>query len=197
MKLGVGPIIRTMIISDLYWVAGWGFITPIFAVFIIKEIPGASLVTVGITTAIYWAVKSLLQIPIAIYLDKRGERIKIKFLIVGLFLAGFVALLYILIDSLWGLYFVQALYGISFSFYSASWGSIFSSHLDRGESSFEWALDSSGVGLVSGLSGLLGGVLAGLFGFDILFLLTAIFSFFAAIALLSLRKFIIFTDAHI
>ncbi|MBI2603953.1 MAG: hypothetical protein HYW56_00215, partial [Candidatus Harrisonbacteria bacterium] len=71
----ISRFIKKFIIADVFLWAGWGFVDPIFSVFIVRNIAGATLVTVGIAVALYWSVKSLLQIPLAIYLDKTdGER---------------------------------------------------------------------------------------------------------------------------
>ena len=66
----VGRFVKRFILADMALFAGWGLLDPVFSIFIIKEIPGATVVTVGISVAIYWLLKSAFQIPIALALDK-------------------------------------------------------------------------------------------------------------------------------
>ena len=66
-------VIKRFILADLVWLSGWGLLAPIFAVFVLQQIPGATVVTIGIAAAIYWILKSLIQIPIAIAIDRTAS----------------------------------------------------------------------------------------------------------------------------
>src|SRR5271154_4052608 len=93
IDIKVGRLVKYFVISDFFLLAGWGFIDPIFSVFIVQKIAGGTLITVGIAAAIYWIIKSILQIPIAKYLDKTpGEKDDLMALIGGLLLAGVSAM---------------------------------------------------------------------------------------------------------
>ena len=69
-NLKINRLIRFFVISDLFFWSGWGFINPIIAIFIVNQIEGATVLTVGIASAIYWITKALFQMPVAVYLDK-------------------------------------------------------------------------------------------------------------------------------
>jgi len=56
--------------------------------------------------------------------------------------------------------------------------------LDGDTVSFDWALDSSAVGISAGLAGFFGGVIAGAFGFEAVFVMVALFSAASAMVLL-------------
>src|SRR3989338_7040231 len=104
-KLNISRIIRLFIISDLLLWGGWGLIAPIFSVFVVGEVPGATLITVGIGTAIYWIVKSVIQIPVAKFLDRRpGEQDDFYMLLAGLILTGIVAFAFVFVSKPWHLY---------------------------------------------------------------------------------------------
>ena len=91
-SIRVNTIIRHFILADLALLAGWGLIEPVFAVFILDRIEGATVITIGIAAAIYWLTKSILQVPIAVMLDKNtGEKDEYMVLIFGLALAGLTA----------------------------------------------------------------------------------------------------------
>ena len=192
IDIKVGRVVKYLVLSDLFLLFGWGFIDPIFSVFIIERIAGATLVTVGIAAALYWILKSLLQIPIAKYLDRTaGEKDDFTALIGGLLLAGFSALAFSWIDRPWQLYVVQVVHAVGFALYIPSWSSIFSRHLDHDRVAFDWSLDSTVAGIAEGASGLIAGIIAAMWGFVSIFVLAGIFSLVAAIALITVPDLII------
>ncbi|MDO8664932.1 MAG: MFS transporter [Candidatus Liptonbacteria bacterium] len=185
INIKIGRIVKYLILVNLLFFAGWGLIEPIFAVFIVDNVAGATVVTVGIFAAIYWILKSVLQLPIARYLDKTpGEKDDFYALIFGLFLASISAFMFVLVHETWQLYAVQVLHSLAIALYIASWPALFSRHLDQDKVSFDWALDSSAIGLSAGFGGFFGGVIAQAFGFETVFLLVAFFSAASAMFLL-------------
>jgi MFS family permease len=181
----VGKLVKFFILSDLLLLAGWGLMEPVFSIFIVERVAGATLVTVGIAAAIYWLVKSVLQIPIAKYLDKTpGEKDDLYTLIFGLIIAAFAAMSFALVTKIWELYVVQLIHAVGFAFYAAAWPAIFSRHLDKDRISFDWALDSTAVGIAAGASGFLSGLMATWLGFKSVFVCAAIFSLASALILL-------------
>ncbi len=160
-------------------------LNPIFALFVIDRIPGASVVTVGIASAIYWVTKAIFQMPVALYLDKHeGERDDFHALISGLILGGIAAFSFILIKSTAGLYFVIFLQALAFGLYTPAFSAIFSRHLDKKNYAFDWSLDSTSVSLILGATAFLGAALAGAFGYDIIFVITSVLSFVSALILI-------------
>jgi MFS family permease len=174
------------VISDLFLLGGWGFIDPIFSVFVIQNVAGATLATLGIGAGIYWTIRSLLQIPIGIALDKTaGEKDDFIALIIGLFLAGFSALSFGIVKTVGEFYAVQTVHAIAFALYAASWPTIFSRHLDKDKISFDWSLDSTVSGIAAAVAGLLGGILASAFGYFVVFAAAAALSFIAGFVLMA------------
>jgi MFS family permease len=125
--LKINKVIRALVLADLFFWGGWGIVNPIMALFIIGRVNGATIFTVGAAAAMYWIVKSAFQIPVAIYLDKlEGEKGDFKALVFGLILAGFAAMTFPIISSLWGLFAAVFLQAIAYGLYTPSWSSIFS-----------------------------------------------------------------------
>lgn len=185
INLKIGRIAKYLILVDFVFFAGWGLIQPIFGVFIVENIPGSTVVTVGIFAAIFWIIKSILQLPIAKYLDKTpGEKDDFYALISGFFLAAISSFLFVLVDNVWQLYFVQIIQAIAFALYAASWPALFSRHIDQNKVSFEWALDSSALGISAAAGGVLGGIVANALGFEAVFVSVAILSAASAMILL-------------
>ena len=162
-----------------------GLIEPILSVFIIQNVPGATLATVGVSVGIYWVLRSILVLPISRQLDKvRGEQDDVRMLIAGLFIAALAAFSFGFVHTVWQLYLVQVVHAIAFACYSASWPAIFSRHLDKDKVSFDWSLDSVAVGISAGVSGFLGAILAQELGFTVVFVLAAVLSLAAAFILI-------------
>ncbi len=181
-NLRVNKVVRYFIISDLFFVAGWGFINPILAIFIVDEIAGATVETVGIAAAVYWILKAIFQMPIGVYLDKNeGEKDDFYTLVLGLVLASITALFFTFIDKVWQLFVLQAFHALAFALYTPAWNSIFTRHLDKNHYAFDWSLDSTIVALAAGVSGALGGWAAQTFGFDIIFICASVLTMVAAI----------------
>ncbi|HUX35789.1 MAG TPA: MFS transporter [Candidatus Paceibacterota bacterium] len=189
VDLKIGRLVRNFVLIDLALFAGWGFLGPILPVFVIRNVAGATLTTVGIAAAIYLIVKSILQLPIANYIDRnhRNEGYHNDFfiLVLGLLLASFAAFSYTLVKEVWQLYLVEMLHGIAFSLYTPSWSGIFSRHLDKDRISFDWSLDSTSVGLSAGITGLIGGIVAENFGFYPVFIMASAFSMIAVLVLVT------------
>lgn len=180
----VNRVIKFFIISDLLLFGGWGLIAPIFALFIVARIGGADAIIVGLAAAVYWIVKSLLQIPIALYLDEtQGEKDDFYALLLGLILAGFTAMAFLLVRSIAGLLVVEILHAVAFAFYVPAWSAIFSRHLDKERYAFEWSLNSATLGVASGVTALIGGALAKFLGFEAVFVSVAVLSFASALTL--------------
>ncbi len=189
INIKVGRIVKYLVLSDMFLLLGWGLIDPIFSVFIVQRIAGATLVTVGASAATYWILKSALQIPIANYLDRtageKNEKRSFTALVGGLLLAGFSALAFSVIDRQWELFVLQSIHAAAFALYVPSWSSIFSRHLDHDRVSFDWSLDSTVAGIAAGVSGLVAGIIASLWGFVAVFIAGGVFSLFAAFVLIS------------
>lgn len=192
VNIKVGRVVKYLVLSDLFLLFGWGIIDPVFPVFIIQRIAGATLFTLGAVAAVYWILKSIIQIPIANYLDRTpGEKDDYTALVGGLLLAGFSALSFVAVHTVWQLYLVQAVHAVGFALYVPSWSSIFSRHLDHDRVSFDWSLDSTAAGISAGVSGLVAGAVAAAFGFDAVFIAGGVFSLLAAFVLIAVPDLVL------
>lgn len=72
---GINPVIRFLMLSDTVIVGASGLLGPIFAIFIEGYIKGGNEAVAGMAAGIYLFSRSILQVPIAHFLDKtRGEK---------------------------------------------------------------------------------------------------------------------------
>ncbi|HRR94807.1 MAG TPA: MFS transporter [Candidatus Paceibacterota bacterium] len=188
--LKLNEVIRKFIISDLILFSGWGFISPLMSIFIVQEI-GGNLINVGVSVAIYWFVRSIIELPLANRLDRtRGEKDDFYALISGLFVVAISAFCYTVVRNVEQLYLFKLLEGIGFAMYASSWSGIFSRHLDKDRIAFSWSADHIAIGIASALGGILGGLSATLLGFRFIFIFGGILSLVSAIIMLSIPKII-------
>lgn len=186
INIKVSPFVKKFIFADLFLIGGWGLVAPLFSIFIIEEIRGATLVTVGIATAIYWVIKSIIQVPMANFLDKTdGEKDDFYVLIVALLLASATAFSFTLITEIWHLYAIQVLHAVAFGLYVPAWTGMFSRHLDKKHEALDWSLNSATIGIASGITGIASGILANAFGFSVPFILAALLSIVSALAVMA------------
>jgi predicted MFS family arabinose efflux permease len=189
--LKVNQVIKYLILADLIFWSGWGLLSPIFAVFVIKNIEGGSLSVIGLASGIYWILKSLLRIPIGIFLDlRRGEEDDFWFLFFGLVLSSLVPFGYLMAKYPFHIYLLQSLQALGMAMAFSGWTAIFTRHIDQGKEATEWGLDATFVGLGIGISGIFGGLIANSFGFEAVFVIVGILGFLSAFLLLGILKII-------
>lgn len=189
----INKIIKVLITSDFFLNLGWGLVGPIFAIFILKNItvnnlPKAAEVA-GFASLSYWAVKSVLQIPIGHFLDKtKGEKDDFWFMVIGTFIAGFIPIGFLFSTQPWHIYVLQMIYAVGMSMVFPSWLAIFTRHIDKGKEALEWSMESTFLGAGAGIAGGVGGIIAANFGFTIVFIFVSGLTFFSTLLLLIIRK---------
>ena len=185
----INKVVKVMIFSDLFLNSGWGLIGPILAIFIIKNIQGADVKVAGIAVGIYLLVKSILQIPIAHYLDlNHGEKDDYAALLMGTFLTALTPIIFIFAKISWHIYIAQIIHAVGMAMAIPSWYAIFGRHIPKNREALCWGLDSSAMGLGAGIAGIVGGVVANKFGFVPLFSGVAILNIIAVLLLLFIIK---------
>jgi len=182
LPITFNAVVKRFIVADLMLWAGWGLIAPVFAIFVLGQVSGATVVTLGIVAALYWILKSIVQIPVALAIDRTAsEKDDYLVLVISLILGGLTAFSFILVREVWHLYLVEALHAVSFGLYIPSWSGIFARHLDKSHRALEFSLDSAAVGVAMGITGLIGGVIVQYFGFTAIFFIASLLCFISAI----------------
>ena len=189
----INQIILIIIVAEFVLVTAFGFLSPIFAVFVTEQIRNGTVKVVGFALTIYWVTKSIIQLFVARYLDKNhGEVDDFYFLITGALLNALWVSLYYFAQETWHVYTLHFMVGISDAMLVPPFYGIFTRHIDKGQEGFEWSLYSSfSLGAGSALGGALGGILAAAAGFRIIFPIVGLLTFISAIMLIFLRPYII------
>lgn len=169
--LPINKIVKVLMLSDFILSSAFGFIAPIFALFITDKIKGGTIETVGFAAAFYWVAAVLTRLPIARHIDKtKSEKDDFYFMIFGSLLIASVPFLFIASAKIWHIYLIQMLYGLGYSLRLPGWYGMFTRHIDKGHEGYEWSFDSLVSGAGSAITAALGGVIAAKLGFDVLFI---------------------------
>ncbi|HEX9804367.1 MAG TPA: MFS transporter [Candidatus Dojkabacteria bacterium] len=189
--VNINFVIQFLTYSDIMMLSGWGLITPILAVFISDKIDGADVGVAGIATTIYFITKSVLQIPVARYIDKRkGEHDDYWIMIIGSILISAAAFMYIFATQIWQVYAIQAIYGIGSALSYPTWLAIFTRHIDKNHEGFEWSMYYTTIDLGSAFAAGLGGLIAVRFGYQQLFLAVGVLSVIGTVFLTGIRGYL-------
>ncbi len=188
INITVNRAVQIMLLYLAVSVAADSLLAPLFAVFVTGYIAGATLKTVGFALAIYAISKSILQIPLARFLDKHsGERDDFYALIAGAALIAIYPFLLLTISKTTHLYLLEILAGFGAAFLMAAYYSLFARHVDKGSEGFEWSLFSvGGLTMSSAVGGAIGGILADTFGFQPILIINGSINLIAFFILFSL-----------
>ncbi len=187
----INPVIRFLIISDTVLVGAAGLLGPIFAIFIADFITGGNEEVAGIAAGIYLFSRSILQIPIAHFLDRiRGEKDDFWLMVSFSLLSAIVPLLYLFINTPLHLYIVQFILGFFTAFTYPAFMAIFTRHIDPGKEGTEWGIYFTLTDVMSAALAIIGGYVAATAGFPTLIIIVVGMSVLGALLLLPIKPYI-------
>lgn len=173
----INHAIRTLITSDFLINSGFSIFQPVFAVFVTKQISNGSVEVVGFAVAIAQIVKSLLQIPVARYLDRNhGEYDDYYAMVIGSAIVACTPFMYLFAHEAAHIYIIQAFFGIGTALAVPPWYAIFTRHIDRMQENIEWSMESVAIGLSGAGAAALSGIVVTTFGFNAAFIVGGIFA---------------------
>jgi MFS family permease len=189
VKISINKIVLILIKADFFFFSALGFVAPIFAVFLTDKLKDGSLEVAGFATAIYWIAKSLFEIPMGKFLDKRkGERDDLLFLVAGYFIVALVHFGYVFATLSWHIYILEFIYAVAMALAMPGWSAIFTRHIDKGKEGFEWSIEHVAYSIGMGITGAIGGVFAARFGFSTVFIIAGIIAMIGALIPLAIYK---------
>ena len=184
-------VIKILIAADITIMGAWGFVTPVFAIFLVESIEGGSPRLAGMAIAIYWLTESILKPPISYYLDKkRGLKDDFYAMIIGFSIYSISHFLYIFAKIPYDIYAIQFFMGIGAAFAFPPWYAFFSKSLDKNYENFEWGIEASIIGFSIAGAGLAAGFITENFGFTPLFIISGVLASIGTATLLFMRKHI-------
>ncbi|PIR41420.1 MAG: hypothetical protein COV31_00925 [Candidatus Yanofskybacteria bacterium CG10_big_fil_rev_8_21_14_0_10_46_23] len=185
----INRVIRNLIWSDIALWFAIGLLAPIFAIFVTENISGGSLRTVGLAASFYWIARSIITLPIGRWMDRVGELGEFKVMLLGSYLIPLTQFCYIFVSQPWHIYLLGFIHGASAAMAVPGWRILFTNHLDRGSTGYEWSVEDVGVGIAIAISSYVGAFVVEKFGFDILFIILGVVGVLGvSIFILPLRK---------
>lgn len=178
--------IKLLLFSDIFLTTGFGLIDPILAIFIKENLIGGTILSVGIASTLFLAVKSTIQLPFSKYVDTHKD--KVLWLIIGSALITTVPFIYIFAKHIRMIYLAQIISGIGSGLAYPTWLGLWSRHLDKDHESYEWSLYSTITGLGVAVTAVAGAVIAQYIGFIYTFMAVGAMSVISCLILLNLEK---------
>lgn len=182
-------VLRALILSDLFILGSFGLVQPIFAVFMLQGIAGASIFTIGIATALQLLSKGVFQIFIAKWTDaEAGNRRELITLFAGSVLMGLVPFGYIISGELWQIYLLQIIYGLGGALAFPGWVVIYSRYTRQEKAGYEWSIYNTVISLGTAAAAFLGASMAEMLSFQVLFAFVGILSLVGAAFIIYIFK---------
>ena len=187
----INPVIRFLIISDTVLMGAAGLLGPIFALFITDFIKGGNEAVAGLAAGIYLFTKSILQIPIANFIDRiRGEKDDFWLMFIFTVCIALIPLLYLIISTPLQLYAVQFVLGLFTAFTFPTYMAIFTRHIDKTKEGTEWGVYFTLTDLMSAVFSAIGGYVAVVSGFPTLIIAVVILSLIGSLLLWPVKPYI-------
>jgi len=185
----MNKVLKILLLSDLLIIAGFGLISPIFAIFLKDNINGGTILAVGIAETIFLLTKAIFQIFVSKYTDKeKGNKRELNTLILGSIIFSSVPILYIFSINIWHIYLAQFINGLGAALAYPGWMTLFTRFTDRNKEGYEWSVYDTSISLGTAATASIGAYIAQMLGFNVLFAIVAIFSLIGTIFLRQLFK---------
>ena len=167
------PTIKAFIAAETLLWSGWNFFVPLIGVFVVEKIEGGNVEVVATATSFYLISRLATELLSAKYFVKRGDRVKLTVSILGSLILGIGYLGFLAVNSVPLLFCIYILLGIGLGIASPAKLSLFSIHLDKNKEASEWSVYDAITFSAMAISGIIGGLIAGKFGFDSLFVIAS------------------------
>ena len=152
--------------SAMFMLAG-GLFGPIYAIFV-EEI-GGDILTAGAAYSAFAIASGVLIFFVSRWEDHVKHQENLVVAGFGLSCIGYFG--YLLIQNPLDLFIVQIIFGIGEAIGTPAWDGMYSKYLEKGKFVSEWGLWESMDYILAGISALIGGYLASLYGFKFLFVI--------------------------
>ena len=176
--------LRILLITDGLVLISGAMLGPIYAIYV--DIVGVDLMDASIAGGIFALVAGLTVLVSGKFSDHVNEP---KYIVsLGYTIIGFGFLLYILVNSVWFLFIVQAIIGFGEAIYTPAFDALYSKHLDKNEEATEWGGWEAMRYFTASGGAVIGGLVAMNFGFSPLFVIMCLLCFISAIYIFFLPK---------
>jgi len=176
----VNPLVKAFIISEAFLWSGWYFIVPIFAIFVANKIAGGNVSIAALAFSTYLISRVIFELISSKYFSKSTDNKKLKVTIMGIVLISVGYLGFAFSRTVFPIFIFYIFAGAGIGIASPLKNSLFSTHLDKNKEPIEWSVYDAIVFIGMALSTALGGFIASIYGFTILFTIAAIINLLSA-----------------
>lgn len=169
------PLRILLFTNSLILVAG-GLLGPIYALFV-NEI-GGDLLDAGVTGAVFALAAGITVLVAGQYCDR--AKCPAHIVAFGYCVMGMGYILFLLVQSMPSLLFVQMVIGLGEAIYVSSFDALYSRHLDGNKEGMQWGAWEAMNYFSLAFGAVAGGFLARQYGFDVLFVIMALLCFASA-----------------
>lgn len=157
-KNGSNKVIFLLTLSDILVWGTSSIASPLLAIYLSGKFGGNTVEYIGIGTAIYFAVRSIVQLPIGMLTDRiKHDKDEIFFLMLGCILMGIPYLLYSLVTEANQYYVLMGLGGLGASMNLNNWRKLFAKNLDKNKEGYQYGIYETVMSISTAVFGLLGG----------------------------------------
>jgi MFS family permease len=157
----INKVLILLTFSDVF---SWGTYTVISALtglYLANKLGENTIEYVGIGTAIYFFVRSIMQIPIGRFTDKyKKDKDEIFLLALGIVFMGIPFLFYPQITTSYHYFLLQAVFGVGVALDVTTWRKLFALNIDGGREGRQYARYETIMSAFTGVLSILGGVIA-------------------------------------
>lgn len=181
--------LRALIISDLFIMSSFGLVQPIFSIYILNQIAGATIAAAGMAITIQMFTKALLQIIVGKWTDnEKGNCRELYAMLAGSLLISAVPLGYLICKDITDLYIIQVLYGLGQALAYPSWKVLFNRYINQDKAGYEFSIYDTVIGFGVAAAAAIGGYFAEIYSFTPLFIAVSILSFLGTLFLTYIFK---------
>ena len=176
-KLKLSRTVKILLLGANIWYFGEGMLGPLFAIF--SEKVGGDILDITWAWATYLVITGVFYIIVGRLLN--NKEIKVKVMVFGYSLNALLTFGYLLVDSPFKLFLVQAGLGIAEALGTPAWDALYAKSLDSDLDSYAWGLSTGQSQIVTGIAFAVGGVITHFISFNALFITMGIIQIGAAI----------------
>ena len=169
--------VKILLLGANIWYFGEGMLGPLFAIF--SEKVGGDILDITWAWSTYLIITGIFYILIGKLLNKKDYKIKV--MVLGYSINALLTFGYLLVDSPFKLFLVQAGLGIAEALGTPAWDALYSKSLENDLDSYAWGLSTGQSQIVTGIAFGIGGVITHFISFNALFITMGIIQILAAL----------------
>lgn len=170
----MNEIVKLFIISEIFVWSAWNFVIPIIAIFAVSQIKGGNIEIAAMAFSVYLITRVVFELLCSKYCAKARTSRQLAIVVSGLVLISLSYLGLAFADTIFWLFIFYTLIGVGMGIATPIKNSLFSTHLDKNKEIAEWGIYDALVFIGMAISSAVGGIVANQFGFQALFIISAV-----------------------